>query len=268
MLALLQLYYLYCFIVGNLIVCTVLFWCQKSALDRSIDRSFYIYPTFVLKILPLCTYICLFDQYVLVQSLFLLCLCSLMVHVTHQSAVCWPQWWEAVECSLCSIPGDTGCSGSVSTAVHGYLSNSCMHTHHTCRSVGVYSCVCVCRCTSLSMAHFRTTTSCQQLQMNRATLRERANPLSWEFVYKWPTPGHFMLVLISHSRCRYYDMEYSPDQSVQTKHTINCLLCYSDLSYCSVCVLGKVTGVRSDTANMHFKMLQKVFIFYPRSKSS
>lgn len=80
--------------------------------------------------------------------------------------------------------------------------------------------------------------------------------------------SHFMLVLISHSRCRYYYMENSPGQSVQTKHTINCLLCYSHLSNCSVCVLGKVTGVRSDTANMHFKMLQKVFIFYPRSKST
>lgn len=189
MLAVLHLYYFYFFIVGNLVVCTVLFFCQKLALHRLIDRSFYIYPTFVLKILPLCTYMCLFDQYVLVQRLLLLCLCSLLVHVTCQPAVCWPQWWEAVECSLRAIPGDTGCSGSVSTAVRGYLSNSFMHTHHRYRSVCVYSCVCVCRCTSLSMAHFRTTTSCQQLQMNRATLRERANSLSWEFVYKWPTPS-------------------------------------------------------------------------------
>lgn len=70
---------------------------------------------------------------------------SLSVHVTHQSAVCSPQWGSggwAEECSLCAILGHTSCSGSVTTAVHG-----CAFDWFTCMDCGcrrVYVSVCVC----------------------------------------------------------------------------------------------------------------------------
>lgn len=107
---------------------------------------------------------------------------SLLVHVTHQSAVCSPLLRQcggrAEECSLCAILGHTGCSSSVTTAVHGCVFASFFYVYGLWMQACVYFSVCVCvaplcRCTHLSIAHFRTTTSCLQLQMNGSTLRER-----------------------------------------------------------------------------------------------
>lgn len=150
-----------------------------------------------LSIRPMCMYVqqecrsgmCMYTSYP--RSLR-----SQLAHVTHQSAVCSPQrgssGGRAEECSLCAILGHTSCSGSVTTAVHGcaFASFTCMD--YGCRHVFMFPCVCVpllCRCTRLLIAHFRTTTSCLQLQMNGTTLGERANLLSREFVYKWATTG-------------------------------------------------------------------------------
>lgn len=124
---------------------------------------------------------------------------SLSVHVTHRSAVCSPQrgsGGRAEECSPRAILGHTGCSGSATAAARG-----CALASFTCADCGCGACVCVffpsvcvhvpplCRCTHLSIAHFRTTTSCLRLQMNGTTSGERANLLSREFGYKWATPG-------------------------------------------------------------------------------
>lgn len=77
---------------------------------------------------------------------------SLLVHVTHQSAVCSPLLRQcggrAEECSLCAILGHTGCSSSVTTAVHGCVFASfftCMDCG--CRHVCIFLCVCVCSST-------------------------------------------------------------------------------------------------------------------------
>lgn len=59
---------------------------------------------------------------------------SLLVRVTHRSAECSPQRGgrgRAEECGLCAILGHRGCSGSVTTAVHG-----CVFGPFTCIDCG------------------------------------------------------------------------------------------------------------------------------------
>lgn len=155
---------------------------------------------------------------------------SPLVHVTHQSAVCSPQpgsGGRAEECSLCAILGHTGCSSSVTTAVHGCVFASFGRVRTVDAGVRVRVCfLCVracvsffscafapqlCRCTCLSIAHFRTTASCLQLQMNgnhfgrtgqsivTANLSINGQPLAG-ICHCLTLSGHFKLVLISHSQ--------------------------------------------------------------------
>ena len=81
---------------------------------------------------------------------------SLLVHVTHQSAVRSRQWGSggrAEECSLCAILGHTGCSGGVTTAAHGCVFASFTCVDYGCRQVCVFLCVCACVCTSALLMH-------------------------------------------------------------------------------------------------------------------
>lgn len=138
---------------------------------------------------------------------------SLLVHVTHQSAVCLPQWGSrgrAEECSPCAIPGYTGCSGRVTTAVHGM----CVGPVYV-YGLWMQACVlCVYLCSADAQVFQLPTSGQRPLACNckwmeplwesepiycPGNLSINGQPLA-SVCHCLTLSGHFKLVLISHSQ--------------------------------------------------------------------